>query len=125
MASMAATLADDKAVNNISAYIQSLPDTVPKETIVGDTERGHSYFVTCGTCHGKKGEGKFGVNAPRLAGQHDWYLKQQIKNFKNGIRGNHKDDLYGVQMVLMSRILPNEQAIDDVVAYINTFEQSK
>jgi cytochrome c oxidase subunit 2 len=125
MASMAATLADDKAVNNIAAYIQSLPNKVSKDTIVGDIERGYSYFVTCGTCHGKKGEGKFGVNAPRLAGQHDWYLKQQIKNFKSGIRGNHKDDLYGVQMVLMSRILPNEQAIDDVVAYINTFQQSK
>jgi cytochrome c oxidase subunit 2 len=122
MSAMAATLVDNNAVSNIAAYIQSLPNTISKETIEGDAERGYSYFVTCGTCHGKQGEGKFGVNAPRLAGQHDWYLKQQINNFKSGIRGNHKDDLYGVQMVLMSRILPNEQAIDDVVAYINTFE---
>lgn len=122
MAPMAATLIDEKAVSNIAAYIQSMPNTVPKETIVGNAERGHSYFVTCGYCHGEKGEGKFGVNAPRLAGQHDWYLKRQIENFKGGIRGKHKDDLYGVQMVLMSRVLQNEQAIDDVIAYINTFE---
>ncbi len=121
MKAMAATLVTDKAVSDVAAYIQTLPDIVPKATIEGDVERGHSYFVTCGTCHGAKGEGKFGVNAPRLAGQHDWYLKQQIMNFKSGVRGNHKDDLYGVQMVLMSRILPNEQAIDDVLAYINTF----
>jgi cytochrome c oxidase subunit 2 len=125
MAAMAATLIDDQAVSNIAAYIQSLPNTIPKETIEGNTERGYSYYVTCAACHGKNGEGKFGVNAPRLAGQHDWYLKQQIQNFKGGIRGKHKDDLYGVQMALMSRILQNEQAINDVVAYINTFEKSK
>jgi cytochrome c oxidase subunit 2 len=123
MAPMASTLIDDIAVSNMAAYIQSLPKTIPKETIEGNIDRGYSYFVTCGTCHGKKGEGKFGVNAPRLAGQHDWYLKRQIENFKAGIRGKHKDDLYGVQMVLMSRILQNEQAIDDVVAYINTLKE--
>ncbi|MFT4655655.1 MAG: cytochrome c oxidase subunit 2 [Kangiellaceae bacterium] len=125
MAAMSATLIDDKAVINIAAYIQSLPDTAAEETIAGNTVRGHSYYVTCATCHGKKGEGKFGVNAPRLAGQHDWYLKRQIENFKDGIRGRHKDDLYGVQMVLMSRILQDERAINDVVAYINTFDKSK
>lgn len=125
MASMAATLPDDQAVINIAAYIESLPSTVVTQTIEGDVERGHSYYVTCGTCHGKEGEGNFGVNAPRLVGQHDWYLKRQIENFKGGIRGKHKDDLYGLQMALMSRLLQNEQAIDDVVAYINTFEKSK
>lgn len=122
MAAMSATLFDDKAVSNMAAYIKTLPNTSINDTIKGDIDRGHSYYVTCASCHGDKGEGKFGVNAPRLAGQHDWYLKQQIKHFKDGIRGKHKDDLYGVQMTLMSRILQNEQAIDDVVAYINTFE---
>jgi cytochrome c oxidase subunit 2 len=122
MAPMAATLADDTAVKNISAYIQSLPDTISKQTIEGNPERGYSHFVTCGTCHGKDGKGKFGVNAPSLVGQHDWYLKRQLENFKKGVRGQHKDDLYGVQMLLMSRALQNEQAINDVVAYINTLK---
>lgn len=120
MAPMASTLAGPSSVVDVSAYIQTLQDAPVPDTIEGDAERGYSYFVTCGTCHGTKGQGNQGLNAPRLAGQHDWYLKRQLENFKHGVRGSHKKDLYGVQMLMMSKILQDDKAINDLVAYINT-----
>ena len=44
----------------------------------------------CITCHGKRGEGKKGQLAPKLAAQHDWYLYKQLKDFKAGRRINRK-----------------------------------
>ena len=52
----------------------------------------------------------------------DWYLAAQLQNFKDRLRGGHPDDGYGWQMGLMADILRDEQAINDVVAYINTLE---
>jgi cytochrome c oxidase subunit 2 len=64
--------------------------------------------------------GNFALQAPRLAGQEDWYLKRQLENFRTGIRGAHQDDNYGHQMVLMARSLQDEQSINDLLAYLNT-----
>jgi cytochrome c oxidase subunit 2 len=49
----------------------------------------------------------------------DWYLVTQLKNFKQGYRGAHAKDDYGPQMVQMASILTDEQAVQDMVAYIN------
>ena len=124
MAPMAAVLADANAIRNVSHYIQSLPvDIFEQEDALakrGEAERGKKLYVTCGTCHGRNGEGNYATNSPRLTGQQDWYLKRQLNNFKQGIRGAHRKDLFGPQMGSMSRMLRNEKDIDDVVAYINT-----
>ena len=71
---------------------------------------------------GKRGQGIWALNAPRAAGMNDWYLARQLMNFKQGIRGSHPDDYYGEQMAFMARTLADEQAINDLVAYINTLE---
>ena len=60
------------------------------------------------------------MNAPRLSGGNDWYLARQLENYKNGIRGSHPSDLYGKQMKLITGVFRDDQAIKDVVAYINT-----
>ena len=60
------------------------------------------------------------MNAPRLSGVEDWYLTRQLENYKSGVRGSHTQDLYGKQMKLMTIMLRDDQAINDVVAYINT-----
>ena len=52
----------------------------------------------------------------------DWYLARQLQNFKSGVRGVHPEDEYGFQMTSMVQALADEQAINDVVAYINTLE---
>ena len=86
----------------------------------GDAERGKAFYATCGACHGQNGEGLEALNAPALAGQEEWYVIRQLKNFKEGIRGSNPKDIYGMQMAPMAQILPTDQAIEDVAAYISS-----
>jgi cytochrome c oxidase subunit 2 len=120
MAPMARTLATDNVLEDVLAHIETLPTTAPAATIIGDVERGRDTFQTCAVCHGNSGEGRWNTNAPRLAGMSDWYLVRQLELFKQGVRGSHPEDVYGDQMYLISVSLKREQAINDVVAYINT-----
>jgi cytochrome c oxidase subunit II len=121
MAPMAATLADDIAIDNVSAYIGTLPDNPAPATVKGNPNNGQKLFATtCGACHGHDGQGVRATNAPGLKGKSDWYLVTQLKNFQQGVRGTHPQDMYGPQMALMSAILTDDQAINDLVAYINT-----
>jgi cytochrome c oxidase subunit 2 len=120
MAPMAATLVDEAAINNVVAYIASLPNTDSAPTISGDIARGEYLFTTCSSCHGKDGQGIWSQNAPNLTAADDWYLARQLENYRQGIRGSHPQDLYGKQMTLITIMLRDEQDIKDVVAYINT-----
>lgn len=122
MAPMAATLTDDAAMNNVVAYVKTLPDNRAQPTLKDNTINGRNLYVTCGNCHGWDGRGKQATNAPRLAGMSDWYMVTQLKNFKQGIRGAHPKDMYGPQMASMAAILADDQATNDLVAYINTFK---
>jgi cytochrome c oxidase subunit 2 len=123
MAPMAATLGDDTAIDNVSAYIKTLSDSPAPATVKGNANNGQALYVsTCGTCHGPNGRGLQSTNAPGLKGMSDWYLVTQLKNFKQGIRGAHPQDMYGPQMALMSETLPDDRAINDLVAYINTLK---
>lgn len=119
MAPMAAVLADETAMENIAAYIQTLPDKPAPHTVAGNIKRGKRLYTTCGKCHGKQAEGRWAVNAPRIAGMSDWYLVTQLKNFKHGIRGAHPKDTTGRQMESMVLSI-NEEKMNDIVAYINT-----
>lgn len=120
MAAMAATLADDTAIDNVVAHINTLPDVAAPTTVSGDVHRGQRRFRTCATCHGADGQGIQAANAPRQAGMSDWYLVRQLQNFREGIRGSHPGDTYGAQMAMMAAGLRDDQAIADLVAYINT-----
>lgn len=121
MRAMAATLADETAIDNVVAYIESLPNTRTAATVKANVNNGRDYYsMVCGSCHGPKAEGNSALNAPALAGVDDWYLVQQFELFRAGIRGSHADDKYGAQMKMMARALPTEQIVRDVVTYINT-----
>jgi len=104
MAPMAATLGDDAAIDNVVAYINTLPDNPAPRTVTKTTTNAQRLYVTCGACHGADGRGMQATNAPRLAGISDWYLATQLKNFKQGIRGAHPKDMYGPQMASMAAI---------------------
>ncbi|MDG2277130.1 MAG: c-type cytochrome [Pseudomonadales bacterium] len=125
MAPMVATLTNKAALENVVAYIASLPDLPPEHTVQGDIESGKDIWTTCGNCHGWQGEGIAALNAPRQAGMNDWYMVTQLKNFRNGVRGAHDDDKYGMQMAMMAAILQSDQRINDVVAYVNTLSGTK
>jgi cytochrome c oxidase subunit II len=120
MAPMAAALPDEAAIDNVVAYIGTLPDKPAAVTVKGDARKGRQRFVTCGACHGSDGGGIAATNAPRLKGMSDWYMVTQLKNFRDGVRGSHPQDLYGAQMGLLAATLRDDQAISDLVAYINS-----
>ncbi len=125
MAAMMPTLPDKQAIENVAAYIESLAPSSPSDQTSmtinenSNPENGKSLYRNCSFCHGSNGEGNYALNAPKLAGQHQWYLKRQLLNFQKDLRGDHQQDLYGKQMILMARLLQDEQAIDDVTAYIS------
>ena len=85
-----------------------------------DKDEGKKTYLVCSKCHGVDGLGIWSSNAPRQAGISDWYLVNQLKNFRNNVRGSHPQDYNGSQMALMSKFLFNDEAINDLVAYINT-----
>jgi len=122
MAPMARTLADAQAVENVIAHIATLQGAAPEPTVIGDAARGRTIYTTCSVCHGPAGDGRWSTNAPRLAGMSDWYLERQLGNFRERIRGGHEADIYGDQMYMLASILSGEEAINDVVAYINTLQ---
>ena len=120
MAPMANSLADDAAISDVIAHIRSLPDTPAPATIEGDVANGERLYRVCAYCHGADGMGVQALNAPRAAGMSDWYLARQLQYFRDGVRGAHPNDFYGMQMGFMGRTVQSDEAINDLIAYINT-----
>lgn len=124
MAPMATTLADEQAMADVATYIAGLDGGPSAAAIEGDGTLGGDYYNQfCGACHGAAAEGNLALNSPRLAGTDDWYLSEQLRAFRAGERGAHPDDRTGKQMRAMAMVLPNDQAINDVVVFIRSLEQ--
>jgi len=86
----------------------------------GDADRGEQLYAVCATCHGEDARGNADTQAPQLAGQFEWYLIRQLENFRNGVRGTHEQDTYGIVMKPMAEALQTRQDLEDVAAYIVT-----
>jgi cytochrome c553 len=84
----------------------------------GDPAKGAELFNMCMTCHGEQGQGIEAQGAPRIAGQNASYLVRQLQNFRTGLRGAQVGDDYGALMSNFARMLPDDQAVEDVAAYI-------
>ena len=82
--------------------------------VAGDPPAGAPLFAVCAACHGAQGEGNPALNAPKLSGQQDWYLKRQLQHFKSGARGAHEKDVYGKMMAPMAATLTDDTAINNV-----------
>jgi cytochrome c oxidase subunit 2 len=105
------------------AFVTSVPVRDPAAaTVAGDIARGARLYASCAACHGSNAEGNKVLNAPGLRGQSDWYLVRQLEKFRSGVRGGKPGDIYGAQMQASVSVLPDETAINDVVAYINSLE---
>ena len=77
-------------------------------------------YAVCTACHGPSGEGNPQLNAPRIAGQPAWYVSRQLRHFRAGIRGAHESDAYGAQMRAFAAMLPDEAAIRNIAAYVES-----
>ena len=116
------TEADQKAV---AGYVASMPATDPAHELEehGDAAKGAGYYAVCGACHGAGAEGNQGMGAPPLTGQSDWYLFESIKKYKGSVRGMGKGDPFGAAMIGMVATLPDDNAILDVIAHIQSLEK--
>jgi cytochrome c oxidase subunit 2 len=113
---------DGTTIDNVAAYIATLPEGHSGGTVQGDPERGASLYTTCAYCHGNSGQGSWSTNAPRLSNMSDWYLARQLHQFKLGHRGRHQQDFQGAQMAAMSGIVADGKPTDDLLAYIDTLQ---
>ncbi|HEX5650725.1 MAG TPA: c-type cytochrome [Steroidobacteraceae bacterium] len=111
---------DAATLDNVVAYVVTLPDVATPTTVRGDAEAGASRYTTCGYCHGARGQGSWSTNAPPLAGRSDWYLARQLNQFRQGHRGRHPQDFHGSQMARLSNVVPDGEPTADLLAYLNT-----
>lgn len=107
-------------IEAVIAEITEWPEPQPEDYLEGDASNGRQLFSTCAACHGTAGEGNKALNAPGLANRDGWYLYRQLKLFQSGYRGSHPEDIHGATMRTSALFLRNDQAVKDVVAYINT-----
>ena len=84
MAAQATSLSDQE-IADVSAYLASIGN----ETVAEGGTQGASFdkAMACTACHGQNG---ISVNAawPTLAGQHEDYLENAIRQYKDGTRGD-------------------------------------
>ena len=113
-----------ETINEVSRYVSSMPHPGLTKSIRGNIEKGRLLYVTCAACHGSDARGSLPLNAPSLLLQQDWYHVTQLKNFKNGLRGYDSADVFGRQMKPMAFVLIDDQAINDVVAFIGTLHEN-
>lgn len=122
MQPMAAKLTDE-SIADIVEWVGGWTYIPAEITVEGDVSRGQQLYTPCAACHGQQAEGNEALGAPALAGQNDWYLVTQLKNFLADYRGHHPDDSLGQQMRTMSKTLVDEAGIQNVVSYINTLAE--
>ena len=67
--------------------LASLPGQAQMQPAADITNARDIAIGVCGTCHGPHGN-SINPMFPRLAGQHAWYLEQQLKAFRGETRGD-------------------------------------
>ncbi len=79
-------------------------------------------LIYCTTCHGVELRGNLQVDAPRLNGMADWYVRNQMLAFRNGWRGTHPDDLIGMEMRPQATALSPAE-VEAAVAFVATISR--
>ncbi len=120
MRPMSRALRTDEDVAEVAAYVASLEPVAPLRSLEGDPDRGKILYTSCAACHGANGEGNQQLFGPAVNRTNDWYLLDQLKKYKSGVRGGNPKDTTGIMMRPMALALPDDQAMQDVVAYMMT-----
>jgi cytochrome c oxidase subunit 2 len=120
MAVMAGAVDSDRELEDLIAYIETLPVTSAPARVDGDAQRGERQYATCAACHGREGRGNEALSAPGLAGLDDWYIVEQLRLYAEGLRGTHPEDTYGRQMRAVASTFADEQTRQDLATYIES-----
>ncbi len=119
MRPMAVTLNREGDIASVAEYVAALDPVFPASTLHGNAGRGADSYQVCVACHGTDGLGIVELNAPPIVQLDDWYLLNQMRNFKSGARGAHPEDTWGMQMRVNTLAL-SEEDMQDVIAYVQT-----
>jgi cytochrome c553 len=122
MRPMALSLASEDDVKAVAHYVETLTPVPHASSLPGDPQAGATLYATCAACHGDNGAGNQDLGAPRIAGTDDWYLATELRKFKSGVRGTNPKDREGRLMRPMALTLRTDDAIRDVVAYVETLK---
>jgi cytochrome c oxidase subunit 2 len=143
MALITGMLRNDASIKNVAEYISNLkpgapapkgpggitmPDARPyiwdspyaEFTLQGDAAKGAKTYTVCAACHGQQAEGNQAFGGNKLTELTPSYIARQLQYFKAGLRGANPNDDKGKQMASMAKLLADDQAIADVIAYIET-----
>lgn len=123
----------DAIIKHIRTWAPGKPYTYPAKNIVGNVAHGKKLFAkNCAACHGAKGEGGEGTgvtfsrprnlpiippalnNSGFLAAAPDYMIKATLMNGREG-----------TPMVSFLKHGLSEKDIDDVVAYVRSFEKNR
>jgi cytochrome c oxidase subunit 2 len=83
-------------------------------------DRAAELFELCATCHGDDASGNSLYGAPAIAGMAEWSVNAQLGKFRDGQRGRHFDDIYGMRMRPMALTLRSDEDIALVAAYVSS-----
>lgn len=111
-----------REVKEISQAISNMPTRIHQANIKGDVSRGKKVYESCVPCHRADGSGDEKLMSPQLIGLEDWYIYMQLKHFKTGRRGYHKNDISGQAMSAATAHI-DEQGLKDVTAYIQKLNE--
>lgn len=121
MAPMATSLNRDGDIESVAQYAASLPPVYPASTLEGGNAGAGAerYTTICVACHMANGLGNEQLHSPPIVQMPDWYLLNELQNFKSGARGADPRDTWGTTMRVNTLAL-DEQAMLDVIAYVQT-----
>ncbi len=119
MASALKDIEGELALRQYADYIAGLPPQHSLTTVKGDKGRGETLYAQCANCHGADARGKPEMKAPGLLVQEDWFLLDQLRKYKLGLRGAHPKDAFGVLMAASVKSWPDKD-LKDIVAYLDS-----
>lgn len=117
MAGVTKTLSDEQ-IGALGRYLAAQPFAPAAAPPQPEGFGARNTYSACASCHGGTAAGVDSLGAPRLAGQHSWYLEAQLEKFRNGQRGAHAEDTYGQQMRSMALKLKGPDEIDTIIRYV-------
>jgi cytochrome c553 len=120
MRPMAVSLNREGDIPSVAQYVAALEAPFPASTLHGNAGAGAAqYEQVCASCHGPDGRGNELLRSPPIVQLHDWYLVEELENFRTGARGTHPDDTWG-QTMRVNSVLLSDQSMRDLIAYVQT-----
>lgn len=119
MAAMARGMSTETIVEVAQAVAAMTPPALPLTEVDDGADDGEAAYKSCVACHGEAAQGMPELGSPALVYQDPMYLSRALKAYRDGARGTHAEDTYGLQMAALAKGLDDE-SIDAVVAHIGS-----